>query len=605
MKIERKTITGLVEEGLKNNSTGIAMATKRKGKWIETSVEDFRTRIRHFALGMHQLGVKRGDKVAIHSENSTEWMIVDQALLAIGAVSVPIYSTQPGDQIGYIINDAGAVYYIYSTDELYDAFKPVAEKSTSLKGLICLISTEEKTAISIDEIYAMGREKEESDPGIYSELRSKVDSDDLASLIYTSGTTGNPKGVMLTHFNITSNVQSSYDRIPFDMNRYRGGKFLSYLPLSHVYERMINYLYLFMGYPIYYIEKLEELPEDFQEIRPLLFATVPRLLEKIHTGFHKKADELSGFKKKLFTWALALADDYDLDNRPTGLGLLKLKIADALVYKKLREFMGGNIIAINSGGAALAPNLMNFFNAIGIHCNQGYGLTETSPVLTVTTPDHIKSGSSGKAIEGVELRIADDGEILARGPNIMKGYYNDPEATSEVLTEDGWFHTGDIGRIDEDGFIFITDRKKSMFKLSTGKYVSPQHVENTLLNSRYIEQVVVLGAHRKFCSALIVPNMDVVKKALKIEGITYDESEPGFEENVERLIQKEVDKMNEILPKWEQIKKFALLDSVLTIESGELTPTLKTKRNIVHEKYRDKIETIYNSAGEKQTPDVQ
>ncbi|MCA1802179.1 MAG: long-chain fatty acid--CoA ligase [Rhodothermaceae bacterium] len=550
MKIERKSITDLVDEGLQKNTSGIALATKRNGKWIETSIEDFRTRVRHFALGLDQLGVKRGDKVALHAENSAEWMIVDQALLALGAVSVPIYATQPGDQIRYILNDAGAVYYIYSSDALFNSFKPFLGNVTSLKGTISLISTDYKEAHPLDQIYTMGREAEEKEPQLYQKLKKEVDPDDLASLIYTSGTTGNPKGVMLTHFNISSNVQSSLERTPFNPEEQRQQKILSYLPLSHA-------------------------------------------------GFHKKAGELSGLKGKLSIWALGLADNYNIDNPPTGLGLLKMKIADALVYKKLRDFLGGNLIGVNSGGAALAPNLMNFFNAIGIYCNQGYGLTETSPVITVTTPTMIKAGSSGKAITGVEIRIADDGEILARGPNIMKGYYNDPEATREVLTDDGWFHTGDIGRIDEDGYIFITDRKKSMFKLSTGKYVSPQHVENTLLNSRFIEQVVVLGAHRKFCSALIVPNMDTVKKHFKDKGMTFNEADPDFESQVEEIIQSEVDKMNEILPKWEQIKRFALLDTLLTIESGELTPTMKTKRNVVHEKFRDKIETIYTRTYEE------
>jgi len=600
MKIERKSITELVDKGLQKNTSGIALATKRNGKWIETSIEDFRTRVRHFALGMDQLGVKRGDKVALHSENSTEWMIVDQALLALGAVSVPIYATQPGDQISYILNDAGAVYYIYSNDTLFNNFKPWLDKVGSLKGTINLINTDHKKAHTLDEIYAMGREKEQKEPDLYQKLKKEVDPEDLATLIYTSGTTGNPKGVMLTHFNISSNVQSSLERTPFDPEKHRHQKILSYLPLSHVYERMINYLYMYMGLPIYYIDKLEEIPDDFQTLKPIYFATVPRLLEKIHAGFHKKAGELGGLKGKLSTWALALADNYNLDNPPTGFGRLKMKIADMFVYKKLRAFLGGNLIGVNSGGAALAPNLMNFFNAIGIYCNQGYGLTETSPVITVTTPDMIKAGSSGKAISGVEIKIADDGEILAKGPNIMKGYYNDPEATRAVLTDDGWFHTGDIGRIDEDGFIFITDRKKSMFKLSTGKYVSPQHVENTLLNSRFIEQVVVLGAHRKFCSALIVPNMDTVKKYFKDKGMAYNEQDPDFESNVETIIKQEVDHMNEILPKWEQIKRFALLDSLLTIESGELTPTMKTKRNVIQEKFRDKIETIYNKADEEQ-----
>ncbi len=588
-----KTLFQIVEEGKKVNKSGVFSAVKRGGKWIETSPEEFFNKVRWFALALHDLGIKKGDRIALHSENSTEWFISDQAILSLGAVNVPIYTTQPGDQIKYILEDSEARIYIYSTDKLYDSFRPFADSVENLEHRISIISTNESKALSFDDLLEKGKALDEKNPELFSELQGKVSEDDLASFIYTSGTTGLPKGVMLTHGNITSNVMNSISRIPFDIDKNRGGKLLSYLPLSHIFERMLNYLYYNIGYSVWYIEEVEQIKDDLNYVKPIFFATVPRLLEKIHTGLLEKMRKESGLKQKIGLWAMDIADNYDMSNPPSGFAAFKHKIADKLVYSKVREGMGGNLLGMISGGAALATNLMNFYTALGFMCHQGYGLTETSPVICVTTEGATKAGSVGKVIDGVEVKIAEDGEILCKGPNVMKGYFKNPEATREVLSEDGWFHTGDVGEFDTEGFLYITDRKKDIFKLSTGKYVAPQHVENTMLKSRFIEQSVVLGAKQKFCSALIVPNMDAITDKFKQDGVNVSPNDDDFEEKVRVIIQKEVDTLNEKLPKWEQIKRFALLDDLFSIESGELTPTMKTKRRVIHEKYKMQIERIY------------
>jgi long-chain acyl-CoA synthetase len=402
---------------------------------------------------------------------------------------------------------------------------------------------------------------------------------------------------MLTHNNIASNILASLERVPFDDTVREHERMLSYLPLSHVFERMITYLYIRLGYPIYYIEEIDQIRKDFEYVKPYYFATVPRLLEKIHTGVKVRGQELSGLKKRLYYWALDLAENYDPENPPTGLGAIKYKVADKLVYSKIRELFGGNLLGIVSGGAALSPNLFRFMNALGIICVQGYGLTETSPVLSVQDEDHLRVGSSGLPLSNVDIKIAEDGEILAKGPNVMPGYYNNKEKTDEVFTEDGWFMTGDVGKL-EDGYLFITDRKKSVFKLSTGKYVAPQIIENRLIESGYIEQTVVIGYQRKFCSALIVPNYDNVERRLKSQGksLTDDLSnDPAVHE----LIQEEVDKVNADLSPWETVKKFVLLKDAFTIESGELTPTQKVKRSVVQERYEDEIESMYEDEKEE------
>jgi long-chain acyl-CoA synthetase len=444
---------------------------------------------------------------------------------------------------------------------------------------------------TFEAILERGAAKDREELRLFDELKARITPDDLATLIYTSGTTGDPKGVMLSHNNIASNLLASLERVPFDINRNNGKRMLSYLPLSHVFERMITYLYLSMGYPVYYIEKVDEIREDFQYVHPFFLATVPRLLEKIHTGIKVKGQELSGAKKSLYYWAIRLAEQYDPEHPPKGLTAVKHQVADKLIYSKIRELFGGELLGMISGGAALSPNIFRFFNALGFYCGQGYGLTETSPVISVTDVDHMRIGTSGRPLSNVEVKIAGDGEILARGPNVMLGYYGNEERTREMITGDGWLKTGDVGKL-EDGYLYITDRKKSIFKLSTGKFVAPQVIENGLINSGYIEQAMVIGYQRKFCSALIVPNYENVSRRLKRGGYTIS-GDPSEDEEVLKLIQQEVDKVNQGLSPWETVKKFVLLDEPFTIESGELTPSLKVKRPVVSERYQEQIDSMY------------
>lgn len=593
MKYSPITLPELIYQGLEKYTDDRFSSTKRKGAWMDTSKKDFLRQVKHFAMGLYDLGVRPGDKVSIHSMNCTEWLICDIAILSIGAVNVPIYPTQPGDQIKYILENSGAKVHIVANDELFAETKSLIKNVETIKAVISLQRSKHNQLKLFNAVINEGEEFEKKHPDLLDELRNNISPDDIATIIYTSGTTGVPKGVMLTHNNIASNVQYSLDRLPFEQERFRGQNVLSYLPLSHVFERMVDYMYISMGSEIHYIETIDEIREDFLYVKPFFLATVPRLLEKIQTGAKVRGQEFSGLKKNLYYWAIYRTEEYDPEHPPSGLEAIKHKIADKLVYSKIREMFGGNLSGMVSGGAALSPEVFRFMNAIGIICVQGYGLTETSPVISVQNPGNMRVGSSGKPLEDVEVKIAEDKEILTRGPHVMKGYYNLPEETDKVFTEDGWFKTGDVGKIDEDGYLYITDRKKAMFKLSTGKYVAPQNVENKLINSGYIDQVVVIGYQRKFCSALIVPAYENVLKRLKRN--SYEPAKPYSEdEKVREIIQKEVDKVNKNLSPWETVKRFVLLEEPLSVDNGELTPTMKVKRSVMNEKYGDVIDSIYS-----------
>ncbi len=584
------TIPDLVEAGLAKNTTGVACATKRGGVWIETSVDDFRAKIRQFALGLYDLGVRKGDRVALHAENSTEWLIVDQAVLRLGAVTVPIYTTQPADQIRYILEDAEARVYVVSTEELFASLQSYVDEIATLETTVGILGAFQNGMLTFDEVLERGHAET---PDRLETLTAAVAPDDLATLVYTSGTTGQPKGVMLTHRNLVFNVLASLVRTPFDPETHRGGTLLSYLPLSHSFERMMTLLYLYIGYPIYFVEDFHEIREDFLTVRPVHFSTVPRLLEKIHAGIRAKAETLSGVQKTLMRWALGLAERYDVERTMGRLDRLQYALADRLVFKKIRALFGGNLVGISSGGAALSAALMNFFNALGLFCGQGYGLTETSPVITTFVPGQLRAGSAGTALREVEVHIADDGEILTRGPHVMTGYYKLPDKTAEVLTDEGWFHTGDIGHLDEDGHLFITDRKKELFKLSTGKYIAPSPIEMALGASLFIEQAVVVGSEYKFCSALVVLDAQAIGRHFDADATVPSVAGLAAHPSVIALIQQEVDAVNAALPHWEQIKKFRLLEHPFSIEGGELTPTLKVKRRVVHQKYQEEIEAMY------------
>jgi long-chain acyl-CoA synthetase len=589
------TLLQIVEQGLKRNTTGTALATRRNGVWIETSIADFNRQVEHLALGLKELGIYRGDRVGLHSENSTEWIIADQAILSLGAVSVPIYTTQPAEQIEYILRDAAVSAFIVSNQKLFAASSGFIDEIPSIKATIGILGKFSEMMHGWAEVVELGRRKAVENPGLFAALREQVKPEDLATLIYTSGTTGMPKGVMLTHSNLASNVKASIKRMPWDLEGERGKRILSYLPLSHVFERMITYLYLDIGYPVWFIESIDQIMEDLQTVRPIHFSSVPRLLEKVHAGMHNKVHQLHGVQKAILKWGLELADRYDVEMEMGPIDRVQYALADAIVFRKLRALFGGNLQAITCGGAALSKPVMNFINAIGIFCGQGYGLSETSPVISVYTKGRLRAGSVGQPIEGVEVKIAEDGEILARGPNIMMGYYNNPQATAESIDADGWFHTGDIGHLDADGTLWITDRKKELMKLSTGKYIAPQPIEARLAASGLVEQAVVLGNSRQFCSALIVPNLVALEAKLAEQGYAIApaddlDTHPG----ARAALQAVVDQVNQDLPHWEQIKRFTLLRQPWTIETGELTPTMKIKRRVIHEKLADKIQMMYS-----------
>ncbi|MEQ8524955.1 long-chain fatty acid--CoA ligase [Gracilimonas sp.] len=590
MKYEPTTILSVVSEGVEKNKTGIYSAVKRDGEWIETTIDDFNQMVHDLAMGLYELGVRKGDKVSLHAENSTEWLVIDQAILSLGAVVVPIYTTQPGEQIKYILENSEAKVHFVSDDEVFAETKPLIKGIESVNAIISILGSSHEKLKTFDDILEMGHKKAEEDPNLFDKLRSDVQPDDLATLIYTSGTTGVPKGVMLTHNNIAGNALASHEIFPFNPEEHDEPKVLSYLPLAHMFERTASYIYAYVGVPPYYIDEVDDIRDDFQTVKPIYMVTVPRLLEKIVTGIKVKGQEFSGLKKQLYYWAVNLAEEYDPENPPAAW---KWKIADKLVYAKIREMFGGNLVGLNVGGAALSPNIARFMNGIGIYCGLGYGLTETSPVLTGPPIGELRIGSSGKPLVDVEIKIAEDGEILAKGPNIMKGYYKMPDKTEEAIDGEGWFHTGDIGHLDEEGWLFVTDRKKSLFKLSTGKYVAPQPIENALVNSGFIEQAVVVGSEHKFCGALIVPNWENMKKRFKSTGHDFPDENLTENEFVIKRIQKEIDKVNQELSKWEKVKKFKLLEDQFTIDGGEITPTLKIKRNVINEKYKEQIDSIY------------
>ena len=575
---------------LENFALDKMMTSKVGDEWISYSTKEFVTKMNLVSKGLVELGVQPGDKVALISHNNRcEWNIMDHGILQIGAIDVPIYPTMTESDYEYILNHSEAKYCFVSNEDLFQKVSAIQNKVNNLKGVYTFEDV--KGAQNWNEVLKLG---EKGDEEKVEELKGQVREEHLATIIYTSGTTGLPKGVMLSHKNIATNSISSTDRLP-DM-KPKESRSLSFLPVCHVYERMLHYLYIYNGVTIYFAESLETIKEDLNMAKPHIFSAVPRLLEKFYDGISTKGKLAGGIKKMIFEWAEALAFEWQPDGTNGGFYSFKLGIADKLVYSKVRDALGlESIKAVASGSAALQPRLAQFFNAIGIPVLEGYGLTETSPVITVNTirkPGMIRIGYVGKVIEDVEVKIAKDGEILSRGPNVMMGYYKDKEKTNEVL-KDGWFHTGDIGQVDHE-FLKITDRKKEMFKTSGGKYVAPQLLENSLKASQLIEQLMVIGEGRKFPSALIVPSADGVKEYCRRKEIPYaSHAEMLKHDKIIAKINRDVAKANSEYGSWEQIKKYELLAVPFTIEGGELTPTLKLKRKPIKEKYKDLIESIY------------
>ena len=567
-----------------------ALITKYNGEWIATSTQEYINKANQISRGLLRLGVKPNDKIAIISSNNrTEWNITDIGVLQIGAQDVPIYPTISQEDYEYVLNHSESVYCFVSDDEVFQKVKNIHGNVPSLKGVYSFNDID--GCKSWNEVLELG--KDDSNQEEVEKLMAGVHEDDLATLIYTSGTTGRPKGVMLSHKNVVSNALSAATRFPIPSGE---AKALSFLPVCHIYERMLMYLYQYLGVSIYFAESLETISDNLKEVKPDVMTAVPRLLEKVYDKIIAKGADLTGLKKKLFFWAVELGLEYEPYGANGWWYEKKLGLARKLIFSKWQEALGGNLKVIASGSAALQPRLARVFNAAGMSVMEGYGLTETSPVVSVNDEREkgFKIGTVGRMIPNTEVKIAEDGEILVKGPQVMQGYYKDPEKTAEVL-KDGYFHTGDIGEIDSDGFLRITDRKKEMFKTSGGKYVAPQLIENAMKQSRFIEQIMVIGEGEKMPAAFIQPNFEFLKdwaerKGLQIGG-TMEEmiSNPTV---IERY-QEEVDEHNEKFGKWERVKKFELTPDEWSIDAGHLTPTMKLKRRVIKEKYSALYTKIY------------
>ena len=563
----------------------VCFADKRNGKWIKTSTKEYLDKAIEMSRGLIKLGIKPGDKVALISNNRSEWNISDVALLQIGAVSVPIYPTITEKEYTYIFNNAEIKLCIVSDEELY-------QKVTSIKSDVPTLGeiftyNEVKGARNWQEILEMGSDIPNKE---VEDARDAVKEDDLATLIYTSGTTGLPKGVMLSHKNLVSNVKDSLDRVPVD----KEAKALSFLPVCHVFERMILYLYQYIGVSTYFAESLETISEDIKEVKPNLFTAVPRLIEKVYAKIIAKGEDLKGIKRALFFWSVNLGLEWDIDKG--AWYNFKLKIARKIIFSKWNEALGGNIELIVSGSAALESSLMRVFYAAGMPIYEGYGLTETSPVVSVISKfnDGIRIGTVGRVLKSVDVKIAETGEILVKGPNVMQGYYKTPEKTAEVIDADGWFHTGDKGAFVDKHYLKITGRIKQIFKTSGGKYVSPELMENKFKLSPFIETIMVIGENKKHTAALVIPAWEALTDYADHKKIAYSNHDDLVKNKL--IIDKfnrEIAKYNEDFAQWEKVKKIRILSKEWSIETGELTPTLKLKRNVVMERYADLINGIY------------
>ena len=576
---------------LKTYTLDKALTMKKNGKWQSTSTQDYINQANAISRGLLKLGVQPNDKIAVISTtNRTEWNIMDIGILQIGAQNVPIYPTMSKEDYEYILNHSEAIYCFVSDADIIEKLNAI-KQNTKLKGVYTFNDIANEN--SWKKVLELG--KDESNQDVVEDRKNNVKPEDLATLIYTSGTTGKPKGVMLSHNNLVSNVLDSEKRVPFD---YGKSKALSFLPVCHVFERMILYLYQYCGVEIYFAESIEQMSENLKEVKPNVMTAVPRLYEKVYDKIIAKGTDLSGIKKALFFWAVNVGLKYEPYGANGWLYEKKLALARKLIFSKWKEGLGGNLDLMVSGSAALQPRLTRIFAAAGMPIMEGYGLTETSPVVSVNDQRNggFKIGTVGRIIDNVEVKIANDGEILVKGPNVMQGYYKDPEKTNEVMSG-AYFHTGDIGEICDDGFLKITDRKKDMLKTSGGKYVVPSLLENQLKQSRFIEQIMVIGEGEKMPAALIQPNYEFIDDWIERKGkdVKKDKLSICSSQIIKDRIQKEVDEANEHFGKWEQIKKFELTPDIWTIDDGHLTPTMKMKRKAIKEKYKDLIEKIYRS----------
>lgn len=549
------------------------LAAKENDVWRTYSTSEVADITKKFSAGLLQLGIQRGDNIALISINRPEWILTDLACQQIGAVLVPIYPTISAAELQFILEDSGAKMLFVQGDDLYEKAKPFS-------GHLTIFSFDQ-----LDGVRHWSEIRADNDKAVQA-IMDSIQPDDLATIIYTSGTTGIPKGVMLSHANIMSNVTACLEYLPVNEH----ARALSFLPLNHVFERMVTYVYMLSGVSVYYAEGMETIADNLREVKPGIFTTVPRLLEKVYEKIMARGNKLTGIQRRLFFWAVGIGLRYEI-NKNQGLWYnMQLAIARKLVFSKWQEALGGNLKCIVTGAAACQLRLLKIFTAAGIVVMEGYGLTETSPVISV---NHFEEegrmfGTVGPVISNVEVKIAEDGEILCKGPNVMLGYYKRPDLTADAVT-DGWFHTGDIGVLLQGKFLKITDRKKELFKTSGGKFVAPQPIENKFRESPYIEQIMVVGADRKFAGALIVPDFAYLRKWAADNKVSFELDNP----QIRALYKKTVEQYNQSLNHIEQIKKFELMQHEWTVEGGEMTPTLKLKRKVIMEKYRDAVERIY------------
>lgn len=572
------------------------MLYKKEGRYVPISTQEFADRVKHFSLGMKDLDLGAGDKMIILSENRPEWIISDIANLCLGGVTVPIYTTLVPDQVKYIIDDSDAKIVLCSNPELWEKIKAAKSELSKVIHYISFDPGAPEWALSFEQVLEKGKKLDAENPGLFEKMASEVKPGDLATIIYTSGTTGLPKGVMLTHSNFVSNVTSSASLLPFSDKDTS----MSLLPLSHSFERMVTYCYIYKGCTIGYAEGFDTAAQNFLELKPHLMAVAPRVLEKFYSKVMDNVLASSSLKRKIFYWAMKVGKKYaqrKLEKQPaSGMLNFKRKIAHKLVFSKIIAKTGGRIRFFISGAAPLSKDIGEFFYAMGLVVMEGYGLTETSPVISVNTFDNVKFGSVGPPIPGVEVKIAEDGEIFAKGPNVMKGYYKMEEETKEVF-EGEWFKTGDIGHLDEEGRLVITDRKKDMIVTAGGKNVAPQPIENLLKTNPYIENALTIGDRRKFISALIVPNFDKIEEYAKFNNILYETlGDLVKNEKILRFMEGEVDRATPNIANYEKVRKISLLERDFEIDKGEMTPTYKVKRNIVEEKYRSAIDAMYKES---------
>jgi long-chain acyl-CoA synthetase len=569
---------------------------KVNGAWQPISADVMLTRARRIALGLYSLGVRRGDRVALLSESRVEWVLADQGCIFAGAVSVPVYPTLTPSQVEYILKDCGARVLLISTRAKFEEVEMILSEGGAIEQVVIFEpgGLRKAKTFSLAELEQHGSALASQEPKLISELARAANPEDLATIIYTSGTTGEPKGVMLTHANMVSNLIDSSDHFKFGEK----DSALSVLPLSHIFERQAMNMYLHHGMSVYFGEAMEKIGDNLREVKPTVFVGVPRIYEKILARVQERALAKGKLNGALCNWAIEVGKRWaqlNVGSQPIPLWLkLRQKLADAPVYAKWRKAMGGRIRIFVSGGASLSNDVALAFAGAGLPIVQGYGLTETSPVITAGRLDDNRIGTAGRPIRNVEVRLATDGEIETRGPQVMRGYWNKPAETRAVFTEDGWFKTGDIGSLDADGYLTITDRKKELLKTSGGKYIAPQPIEQLIKSSRFVNQVVVIGNDRKFASALIVPDWEQLEAYANLKGLNLTTREEFCRHpRIIDLFERQIAARTQHLAQFEKVKRIALLEEELTVEGGELTPTLKVKRRIVDQKYRDVIDRIY------------